>query len=171
VTTNKARFEECDSILDKVGRERADERIGFLKAACRSFFTRFNLKENEDVLIHDSILRYVVVDYFSDIIRLKDFHGIDYVNQDKIVAYESSWFLRRKPLQVLASPNTELAFINENFITFYILSYLFEGLDTSKTEEIRGFSDTLFYHLKYRPIDARTLEFMITAFRAARAFH
>ena len=41
------------------------------------------------------------MDYFADIQRLKDFHGIELANKNKIVAYEAHWILRRKPIQIV----------------------------------------------------------------------
>ena len=49
---------------------------------------------------NDRILYHLLLDYYSDIHRLKPFHGIEYTKSDKNIAYLSYWILRRKPIQI-----------------------------------------------------------------------
>ena len=42
-----------------------------------------------------------ILDYFTDIARLKDYQDIERANVDKIYGYELFWFLRRHPIQLL----------------------------------------------------------------------
>jgi hypothetical protein len=58
---------------------------------------------------------FTVLGYFSDIMRLKDFHKIERVNDLKILAYETSWLLKRKPLQIKDSNDLNFAFCNKQF--------------------------------------------------------
>lgn len=41
----------------------------------------------------------VLIDYYSDIYRLKEFHDIELVRTEKIIAYTVAWIIKRKPLQ------------------------------------------------------------------------
>lgn len=44
---------------------------------------------------------HAVLDYFTDINRLKHFHEISRTNLYKTKAYEISWLLRRRPIQFI----------------------------------------------------------------------
>ena len=47
--------------------------------------------------IHEMALTHAVMDYYSDIQRLKEYQKIERVNEIKIMAYETFWLLKRKP--------------------------------------------------------------------------
>lgn len=51
-------------------------------------------------MISSNALDHVVVDYFVDIDRLKDFQNIQLTYESKIYAYLAFWLLRHKPLQL-----------------------------------------------------------------------
>ena len=55
-------------------------------------------KLEEIAYIHEMALTHAIMDYFSDIQRLKDCQKIKHVNEIKIKAYETFWLLKRKPL-------------------------------------------------------------------------
>lgn len=81
---------------------------------------------DSEVLISSDILNHVVVDYFVDIDRLKEFQNIEKAHESKIYAYLAFWLLRHKPLQLKNTENAEkLAFINEEFVGQLVRSYLF----------------------------------------------
>ncbi len=72
-----------------------------------------------------SLLNQAVIDYFADIDRLKNFHKIDKINYLKVHAYSAYWLLRRKPIQIIQEDeDTELAFMNENFVASYLFQFL-----------------------------------------------
>lgn len=119
-------------------------------------------------------LMHAVLDYFSDISRLKKFHKIRKTNTFKIMAYEVSWLLRRKPLQILQDEKEELVYINEKYILSYILLYFsrlvgeefYDELDENNRKIFDGFIDTLYYYLKYRNCNSQSLEFALISFGA-----
>jgi len=118
---------------------------------------------SDNAFIDTKILAHVVVDYFSDIARLKDFHKITNTNKVKITAYTAFWICRRKPIQLTKdSSDFSYAFINEAFATTYIVDELSGMTTTAKTPEY--LKEQLFYHLKYRQFDAQTLELMINSY-------
>ena len=45
--------------------------------------------------IDESSFQNVIIDYFTDTARLKDFHDIKRTNVDKIYGYELFWFLHK----------------------------------------------------------------------------
>ena len=112
--------------------------------------------------VDPKILAHVVVDYFTDIYKIKDFNKIKNTNKAKITAYTAFWLCRRKPIQ-LSRPCTDdsFAFVNEAFVTTYIVDEMSNLNATMKTPEF--IKENLFYHLKYRQYDAQSIELMINA--------
>ena len=133
-------------------------------------------QNHDKVIISSDILNHVIVDYFVDIDRLKDFQNIDKVHDSKIYAYLSFWILRHKPIQVVKVDNAKkLSFINENFVCCFLRSYLFSEPENvpiinNKKEIIDNFVETLLYYFKYRDYSAKNIEIIILAFAAGRGY-
>jgi hypothetical protein len=112
-----------------------------------------------------------VLDYFSDIARVKHFHNIKQVNRQKIYAYEMFWFLRRHPVQI-CKPFPDGFDVNEKVaIAIFVPKILREaGIVYSKTNQhinkdaLLNFMNHIFYHSKYRNYTQQSLELMIEAF-------
>jgi len=148
--------------------ERANARIGQLRRVFDSFIKSFVSRETS-VRLDEETLKVAVYDYFADVKRLKAFHGIERINDDKIIAYECFWLLRHKPIQLLCNdPN--LVHINEFFVAEVILDHLVgDHSEAYEREELKQFYYQLLYHTIYRSYDPKTLELMIVAFKTARA--
>jgi len=134
------------------------------------------------IVCNEEMLMYAVLGYFSDIMRLKKFTNVERIHETKIIAYESEWLLRRKILQVKNSDDPELleypdkfAFCNEQFVFSQITLWVKKNNLTNGTmalddPDLKYFTNMLFYHLKYRSCDAKTLELMLVAFTAGREY-
>ena len=105
-TTNSS-YEE---LIVEFGEEKIEKRYKAIYEYLRSFIERN--KYQEYVLISTDVLNQAVVDYFADILRLKQFHGIERINFLKIHAYSAYWILRRKPLQIIKDNATNLSIVN-----------------------------------------------------------
>lgn len=122
------------------------------------------------------MLKHVLIDYFVDIDRLKDFSKIKKANDSKIYAYICFWLLRHKPLQINQQSDTQsLVFVNEEFVAHLLRSYLFSTPDSvpvmnNKKEEVDSFVSTLLYYFKYREYSAKSIEIIILAFLAGRGY-
>ena len=127
--------------------------------------------DKEDIILNERILMHAILDYFTDISRLKSFHDIESVNQDKIISYEISWLLRRKPIQVLKIDNESLIYVNEKFLLSVLVNHLLvdksDQLTTNKA--INAYFNILFYYLKYRNYDPKILEIIISSFKAGNS--
>ena len=165
-------YEDYADILEEFGRDRIQDRFSDLYSSYEKFIIDGGL--SADVRINDFILMHAILDYFTDVSRLKRFHKISRTNTFKVVSYEISWLLRRKPLQVLTDNNEELVYINEKFILSYIVSYFsqlvgsdfYDGLTPENQKSFDGFIDSLYYYLKYRNCSSQTLEFALLSFGA-----
>lgn len=127
---------------------------------------------NNEVYLNSLSLGYALIDYFEDIKRLKNFHSVTHINCVKIVSYTSYWLLRRKPIQLKETAGKMAIYINERFVVAYILDYLSNEEHILKRDlsGIKTFSESLFYHLKYRAISANSIEQIITAFFAGQIY-
>lgn len=165
-------YDGYGDILDEFGEERIQERFQDLYVAYQKFIK--DLKIEDNVKINAYTLMHAVLDYFTDISRLKKFHKIVKTNSFKIMAYEISWLLRRKPLQILKDETEELVYINEKFVLSYIMSYFsklvgadfYNKLSDENRKVIDGYMDSLYYYLKYRSCNSQALELALLSFGA-----
>ena len=124
------------------------------------------------VRIDEESFQMVIIDYFTDIARLKDFQDIKRVNVDKIYGYELFWFLRRHPIQLLEGTLNNFD-INEKvalgvFIPRILaesgLPYDLKSQNKEFRDRLKPFIDLLFYNFKHRTYTQQSLELMIDAF-------
>lgn len=70
-------------------------------------------------------LTHAVMDYFSDIQRLKDYQKIEHINGLKIKAYETFWLLQRKPIQLKEQlEDDRMLYVNERFLLTRLTSFM-----------------------------------------------
>lgn len=159
----------CDDsynyLFKKFGKEVIEERYSYMQKRVEFFIKKYNLEKK--VYLNHGILNVVILDYFADLERLKDFEGIEYANKNKITAFMSYWWIRRKPIQVFPKLEIEesLTYVNEQFITTLIIKdFMFQdNKDILKMDECKKCYEHIFYHLKYRIFTAQTLELMLMA--------
>jgi len=122
--------------------------------------------------IDESSFQNVIIDYFIDTARLKDFQDIKRTNVDKIYGYELFWFLRRHPVQLIEDIPDNFDINEKIALGVFIPRILAEaGLPYEPKNQSKEFQDILnkfihllFYNIKYRPYTQQTLELMIEAF-------
>jgi len=130
-----------------------------------------NIGLEKKIRIDEESFQIMILDYFTDIARLKDFQGIDLANVDKIYGYELFWFLRRHPIHLLEDI-PDCFCINEKIaIGIFLPRILAEaGLPCNADQNekfkkrLATFINLLFYNLKHRPYTQQSLELMIEAF-------
>lgn len=140
-------------------------------------------RKQEDCLkVDEDILQQTIMDYFTDIYRLKIFHNIEHANKSKILSYEIYWILKRKPLQVQtlagdvnpSDRKRSLVFANEGFAITLLANELLIPkeqipMEQEKEAVFLELLDQLYYHFKYRLIDKQNLEVILCAFEAGKA--
>lgn len=133
-------------------------------------------KYEDRIIICQSIIEHIVIDYFVDIDRLKDFQEIEFVNETKIYAYLSYWILRHKPLQITTCDDQDdQVFVNEECVADFLCSFLFTQPDnvpfiSEQKPRIDEFVKTLRYYFAYRGYSAQNIELMLLAFNAGRGY-
>ncbi|MCM1153940.1 MAG: hypothetical protein NC314_02020 [Roseburia sp.] len=170
----KEKDEGYQFVIQEFGEEKISSRYDCLYELLAIYLERKQL--NERVCIVPAILDHVIVDYFVDIYRLKDFQGMALVNDTKIMAYTSFWLLRHKPLQILDTEHADdLVFVNEDAVGEILKAQLLNNpADTvileEKEERIDDFVNTMKYFFQYRLYTAQNIELMILAFDAGRDY-
>ena len=161
----------CD-ILNHFGEEKVAQRYDNMVEQLNAFIKRNHYEDK--VIISKGVLNQLLIDYFTDIYRLKEFHNIDLANYIKITSYTAYWLVRRKPLQIIQDnvKDIQLAFCNENFALSYILRYLQDTVVNVHDDNgiYHSFISTLSYTLRYRIITPQALELMIEAFLGGQTF-
>jgi hypothetical protein len=123
--------------------------------------------------INGTSLSLAVLDYFTDIVRLKQFQDIERANVQKIYAYGTYWLLRRNPVQAIAPFPPELSFINERTMLLMLLPKIlaevgadYKALGAESKQAMLSFASLLFYNFRFRSFTPQTLELMNEAFIA-----
>ena len=168
-TKENQRYEiEYAYILEHYTIEALQERFGVWYSEAQKFIQKKGL--NEYATINSRRLGYAVCDYFADMIRMKEFHGIDHANLNKVYAYSSYWFLRRQPIQLVSNveKDTDL-YINELFIVNNLIAKL-KGHCTHQEiiqkQALLEMAHLWFYNFKFRIFTAQSLEVAICSFFA-----
>lgn len=166
---------DYEEIIEHFGEEKILSRFNTLEEYLKIYIERSSFKSN--VTISYGLLNQAVIDYFADIDRLKNFHHIEKINYIKVHAYSAYWLLRRKPIQIIKDDdeNTELAFINENFVASYLLQFLRGDnrgvvIKRENRMEYDEFVSNLKYVLRYRMVTPQVLETILESYNAGRIF-
>lgn len=125
--------------------------------------------------VDTTILGEVVLNYYADIDRLKDFEGIEKANVDKIYAYTAFWFLRCKPIQLIKDheESKKCSYINEKVCICLTLPKMLAEANKQledKNRKLESFCNLLLYNFKYRIYTQKSLEIMISAFLCGASF-
>lgn len=169
----KSLYTDYSDIVNLFGKDRINKRIEYYLRALEDFISQLGETASEKLSVNDKVLQYCIMDYFSDIYRLKEFHEIEKINDIKRVSYESKWILRRKPIQILSQEEDDdnIIYANEKFVLTYLMHELIKDrrsdiLTDESAKIYKSFANSLYYHLKYRDCDAKVIELMILAFKA-----
>ena len=152
-------YTNYDGLLEEFSEEVIQSRYAVFYEEIEEFAKSLGIREK--IQISESLLSHAVLDYFTDISRLKHFHQAKHINSLKVISYETYWLLRRKPIQILVEDETSdaMAFLNEKFVFSRIAKYLMgDGKRVILSPETKkgflNYLDSLFYYLKYRNYDA-----------------
>ena len=142
------------------------KRFRYLLKDVNSFLVKPGI--DKKVRIDIKSLKMAVLDYFTDIVRMRIFQNIEKPNVEKIYGYTTYWFLRRHPIHVTAD-FSGCESINEKFALSYISSRILCDANISYNDckgiaEFTQFMTLLFYNLKYRLYTQQSIELMVSAF-------
>lgn len=162
-----------EEIIQEFGQETVQSRFEQIFEEMKAFIRSQKLQEI--VRIDDIVLMQALLDYFSDVCRLKNYQKIKHINGIKIKAYETFWLIQRKPIQLVSDKmeDDRMIYVNEKFVLSRLVSYLLEDESNKpivgeKQKAFQNFLDTLYYYLKFRRCDPQSIELMILAFKAGQ---
>lgn len=146
----------------------------FIHKLAEEFYEKRNLEGK--VYFDDNIFENCFIDILVDIARLKHFHDISYANYIKFIAYTASWFLKRKPFQLIEGCGEEYIYVNEIFALTILLQAcgLYERSTKIKKEEyveVLKSVRQMLYHLKYRNTNPQTLELLLVGLECGKRIH
>lgn len=123
----------------------------------------FQLGLSDLTRIDCNLLSYAVLDYYVDISRIKDFHGMERVNVHKIYSYGLYWLLRKKPIQILQDMDERFLYVNEKVLLMMTLRMMFAELEIDEDNEINDtmcvdFMTLFYYNLKFRTYTPKSIE-------------
>jgi len=131
--------------------------------------------ENYLTINHD-LVGEIIVDYFTDIYRMKKFHPIKKVNAIKVASYTAYWVARKKPIQIKTKQLSDdiikkswLIYINESFAIMLMWAMAFDQTKNPviiDLEKFNTFRDYLQYHLIYRTYTQQTFELTLMALQS-----
>jgi hypothetical protein len=127
-----------------------------------------NLKLENVARIDNQRLIFMVLSYFADIARLKNFHpNIGKTRKVVNFAYSFFWFLRSSPIQLKdAIPGrpgeVHSIFVNEMAVVHIWIAEFVRPLNLGSDLETRYLKE-LFYYFRYRNYNAQSLEAILTA--------
>lgn len=165
-------------IIREIGKEKFENRLRILLQTIDAFLKEGNF--SKEIQCNERILYHVILDYFSDIFRLKEFHDIKHTMTVKNISYLMYWFLKRKPIQMNPECKTEMdIFINERFACYMIVNEcLFKNagnkqvsLDKAGTEKFERYVELMLYYFKYRQVNPQVIELMIESFHMGTYFY
>lgn len=161
-------FEYADMIKE-VGIEKFIARFDELKKTADKFIEEAGYAGH--VECNERILLNILLDYWADIFRLKDFHRIEKARAEKIFAYTIAWIVKRKPLQFTHYTDMERdIFVNERFAAFLLLNECLmcgekRFVNGSDKDRLDAYLEMVLYYFKYRECNPQVVELMIESFK------
>lgn len=156
---------DYDIILKYYSIEEVKERFGIWYSDAKRFIEKKGLSDK--AIINTRRLGYAICDYFIDIIRMKEFHGIEHANLSKVYAYSCYWFVRRQPIQLIDDVENENLYINELFAVNNLIAKLrrhSSNVDIINKQSLLELGKLWLYNFKFRLFTAQTLEMTIFSF-------
>ncbi len=152
-------------------------KITFLEELFEWYCTQLNPETQNFYKLNSILLGNTVMDYYTDMVRIKEFHPIEFTNVYKSIGYMVYWFLKRKPIQIISDSKDVDVDINERFMVSYIINE-FLNAKGKKNPDVKwsecwsripdkrknNFFDNWVYFLTYRGYTAQTLELALMNF-------
>jgi len=146
--------------------ERILERKEYLYIFASDLIRRHKL-DQDHFFVSPTLIDEVVVNYFADFKRLKDFHKLERGNRIKIASYMAYWIARERPIQLIAEhyESRQAVKINQLLALGIIIDVMFTQRDvfTPELDKMNNFVDLLLYTLRYRVFTAQSIELALQA--------
>lgn len=172
---NLFEMENYLELLEEIGVEKFRERFEELQKTAMEFIEVAGYSDT--AYCNERILMQVILDYFMDVMRLKEFHSIERVRTEKLFAYTIAWIVRRKPIQFRDYSDQEKdIFINERFASYLLINECLlcgtkHFIKEAYAKKLVEYTDMLMYYFKYRECNPQILELVIESFKMGGLIH
>jgi len=162
-------------MVQDIGQKKFNDRLLELQKTANAFIKEAGFEPH--VQCNERILLQIQLDYFADIYRLKDFHGIEHVRTEKIFAYLIAWILKRKPLQFVGYTDEEKdIFVNERFAAYLLMNECLlcgekRFSNNDLIEKFEKYTNLVLYYFKYRETNPQVIELLIESFKIGSLVH
>lgn len=156
-------------MVERIGENRLHEKFVELRASINHFIEEAGYAETAEC--NDRILMNLLLDYFADISRNKNFHEVEWTRTEKSFAYLIYWIVRRKPIQFTRYSEEERdIYVNERLAAFLMLNECLlcgerRVVGTENQEKLDEYINLLFYYFKYRDYSPQAIELAISSFK------
>lgn len=123
------------------------------------------MKLEGKAVVNKNRLHHMILNYFADIARLKEFHKIKKINIAKVYGYSAYWFLRTSPIQLTSDKvNNNQLFVNEKCISLVLWGiFMEEHKDSIRNEILSKYLNETYYFFKYRNYNPQSIELQLTS--------
>ena len=167
---NLFEMENYRELIDEVGVDKFRERFEELQKTAMEFIEMAGFSET--AYCNERILMQVILDYFMDVMRLKEFHSIERIRTEKLFAYTISWIVLRKPIQFRDYSEEERdIFINDRFAAYLLIIGTKHFVQEAYAEKLVEYTEMLLYNFKNSQCDPKTLELLIESFKMGGLVH
>lgn len=169
MTTIGRKENDYNQIINEIGEKNLQEKYTEVLASANKFIEEAGYLEH--VECNERILLSLLLDYYADLSRFRDFHGVEWVRTEKSFAYLIYWIVKRKPLQFQHfSEDEKDIFVNERFAVYLLLNECLlcgerKFVGKENQEKLDDYIRLLFYYFKYRECNPQALEMAITSFK------
>lgn len=172
----KSFYGDYSELFEKDTEGKIESRYELLLQEMTEFIASINAQDK--LVVNERLLMHTVLEYFSDIQKVKNAHDLEHANDYKVFSYMAYWLLKRKPIQILAweDDDENLVFANEKFVLTMLMGFLLHEKETrplagDDLDSYRGFIESLYYYLKFRRPDPQALELILMAFQSGKIMH
>lgn len=169
MTMNRPKEHDYNQLINEIGEKNLQEKYTEILASANKFIEEAGYLKY--VECNERILLSLLLDYYADLSRFRDFHGVEWVRTEKSFAYMIYWIVKRKPLQFQCySEDEKDIFVNERFAVYLLLNECllcgekkFVGKECQ--QKLDDYINLLLYYFKYRECNPQALEMAITSFK------
>ena len=162
-------YKTWKELSGSLGEDYITEYVSIIYRMAKVFYERMDIRNR--AFFDEEIFDYCMIDTLYDLKRLKEFHEVDNISYERLLAYAAGWIIKRKPFQMIKGYEThknkqKYKYINEKFAFTLLMEAV--GFSNAKYRIARGkgkkierLLNRVLYHLRYRNSDPRTLELLV----------
>jgi hypothetical protein len=153
--SNCMKCQECKDEYDRHRSQQEIDRVEFIKKLFDKYLDYYPCYKGS-IDLNASLLELMVISYFDDIYRFKEYSGSVRADRHKQAAYTIKWISKIKPIQIIPNKIVDkgLILINASFALYVGFSFLDKEISKCISER---YIKHLLYSCLYRDVSGRAL--------------